>query len=169
MRRYHREYYRPSNLFLIVTGSVELEALLAAVGTFDAHYAQAAATPTASGGDAPSSRPFSAPVPDMPLPPPWNLTWTPPAAGEGGGEEESSAEEEETKGEAEPSAEAEEAEAEPVELCHMGVHEVAVAFPSEDESCGTVVLGWRTEPFGPELPLQVLVDPPQPLGRCHVC
>jgi hypothetical protein len=152
VRRYHQEYYRPSNLFLIVTGSVHLEALLAAVGTYDAAYA---AAPAKTNGQEAPLRPFSTPVPEMPAPPPWHLTWTPPVAEEEEEEEEeASGEEEETKGEAETSAEGEAAAA-AVALHHMGVQEVAVLFPSEDESCGTVVLGWRTDPFGPELPLQV--------------
>lgn len=32
-----------------------------------------------------------------------------------------------------------------------GVTEVKVEFPSEDDSCGTVVLGWRTEEYGDQL------------------
>jgi hypothetical protein len=33
----------------------------------------------------------------------------------------------------------------------VGVKEVKIEFPSEDESCGTVVLGWRTEEYGDDL------------------
>jgi len=151
VRRYHQEYYRPSNLFLIVTGSVDLDALLNTVGAYDATYAAAMKREK----EVKRERPFSAPVPPMPAPLPWNKTWTPPTAGGDDDDEEK----EEKGGEAKGGRGSTEVEHEeqppPVELTHVGVQEVSVEFPSEDESCGTVVLGWRTQSFGPELPLQV--------------
>lgn len=153
MRRYHKEYYRPSNLFLIVTGSLDLDALLDTVGAYDASYAAA----TKQEPKVERERPFSAPVPPMPAPLPWAKNWTPPtASGSDDDEEKEEEKKDETKVGGSAAAQGNEVvEEQPVELQHVGVQEVSVEFPSEDESCGTVVLGWRTQSFGPELALQV--------------
>jgi len=78
VRRYHSEYYRPSNLFLLVTGSMPLEELLEVVGKVDQEYEEAQQAKKATGPGA-DKRPWSRPVAPMPQPPKWGpVEFTPP-------------------------------------------------------------------------------------------
>ena len=171
VRSYHAEYYRPSNLMLIVTGAVGLDALLAAAGDSDRAYATAHPKGEAKGEakdtNSEPPRPWLRPVAPMPAPPPWRRMFTVPEDEEDDEEDEEDDEEDEEDGAVDESAgveviredtegerEVARVELSHVELSHVGVAELEVPFPSEDESCGSVVLGWRlAEPFGPSLPL----------------
>lgn len=59
VRRYHREYYRPDNLCIIVAGQVPLDRLLGALAPFEERIAS-------KGPLSPLSRPWSTPVAPLP-------------------------------------------------------------------------------------------------------
>jgi hypothetical protein len=160
-------YYRPTNLFLIITGTVELDTLLSVLTKYDSCYASS--HPNLARDSKLYARPWTTPVsplPDTTQGPRWEREWMTTTNWNDAIEEkeeeevvEEPNEEEEGGGGATAAASDDDGDStsgdgggEMVSLSlDVGVKEVKIEFPSEDESCGTVVLGWRTEEYGDDL------------------